>query len=103
VFTVPSTLTSKTLRHSGAVVSRSACSPPRCRPVDEHVHGADLAGCPAERRLVGHVRDEVDRPADIQGRHRETFGAQPLSGRRAEPARATGHQAILGMVDSPPR
>ncbi len=64
--------------------------------VDEHVDGADLAGDPAQRRLVGHVGDDVGRTADIQSRHGEADGAQPRGDRRAEPARSAGHQGGPG-------
>ena len=71
--------------------------------VDQHVDRADLAGHPAQRRLVGHVGGDVGRAADVQGGHGEAFGAQPRGARRAEATRAPGHQGGTGHDSDPTR
>ena len=88
---------SRTRRHSCAVVSSSGLfGADDAGRVDQHVDRADLAAHLAQRRLVGHVGGDVGRAADVQGGHGEAVGAQPRGARRAEPARAAGHQGGTG-------
>ena len=97
VFTVPSTLMSRTRRHSCAVVSSSGLfAPTMPAELTSTSTGPICAGHLAQRRLVGHVGGDVGRAADVQRGHGEALGAQPRGARRAEPARAAGHQGGTG-------
>src|ERR1700749_4601158 len=93
VFTVPSTLTSRTRCHSRAVVSSSGFFAPTTPARWPQQSTRPLwAGPPAHPRLVGHAVDAVSRAADVEGGHGEAVGTQPGGARRAESARAAGHQ-----------